>query len=379
MRSLLMGLKLNEISKKFGDFTAVHPLTLDIPESEIYGFLGGNGAGKTTTFRMILGLIDSTSGSITWRGKKLNHLTSDLVGYLPEERGLYPKLKVKEQLIYLGRLRGMSKKAAEKEIIAWLEKFEVPHYLNKKVEELSKGNQQKIQFISSVLHKPKLLILDEPFSGLDPLNVEMLKKATYDLKKAGTTIIFSSHQMSLVLRHTYWICLKLKAFIITTIIMLVFVIGVANIDSIIKLFDSDEEVSEVIVIDEAPVIYTGLENSLENDKKISLIDYDKDIEEGKKSIENEDYDALLILKEDKNSLPDATYYTDSVTSDQVQSTLEANLQMIKDSILIEQAEIDEATLEKMNEPVNLEKLAVDESAKTEEELNIARGIVYVMI
>src|SRR5690625_1170872 len=190
MRSLLMGLKLNEISKKFGDFTAVHSLTLDIPESEIYGFLGGNGAGKTTTFRLILGLIDSTSGSITWRGKKLNHLTSDLVGYLPEERGLYPKLKVKEQLTYLGRLRGMSKKAAEKEIIKWLEKFEVPHYLNKKVEELSKGNQQKIQFISSVLHKPKLLILDEPFSGLDPLNVEMLKKATYDLKKSGTTIIF---------------------------------------------------------------------------------------------------------------------------------------------------------------------------------------------
>src|SRR5699024_1546416 len=183
MRSLLMGLKLNEISKKFGDFTAVHPLTLDIPESEIYGFLGGNGAGKTTTFRMILGLIDSTSGNITWRGEKINHLTSDLVGYLPEERGLYPKLKVKEQLTYLGRLRGMSKKAAEKEIIAWLEKFEVPHYLNKKVEELSKGNQ---------------------------LNVEMLKKATYDLKKAGTTIIFSSHQMSLVEEMCEYLCILQK-------------------------------------------------------------------------------------------------------------------------------------------------------------------------
>lgn len=205
-----MGLKLNEISKKFGDFTAVHPLTLDIPESEIYGFLGGNGAGKTTTFRMILGLIDSTSGNITWRGKKINHLTSDLVGYLPEERGLYPKLKVKEQLTYLGRLRGMSKKEAEKEIVKWLEKFEVPHYLNKKVEELSKGNQQKIQFISSVLHKPKLLILDEPFSGLDPLNVEMLKKATYDLKKAGTTIIFSSHQMSLVEEMCEYLCILQK-------------------------------------------------------------------------------------------------------------------------------------------------------------------------
>ncbi len=193
-----MGLKLNEVSKDFGDFTAVQPLTLTIPKNEMYGFLGGNGAGKTTTFRMILGLIDATSGNITWQGKTLNHETSDLVGYLPEERGLYPNLKVKEQLTYLGRLRGMSKKNAEKEIIAWLDKFEILHYLNQKVEELSKGNQQKIQFISSVLHKPELLILDEPFSGLDPLNVEMLKKATYDLKESGTTIIFSSHQMSLV-------------------------------------------------------------------------------------------------------------------------------------------------------------------------------------
>src|SRR5699024_7350687 len=124
--------------------------------------------------------------------------------------GLYPKLKVKEQLTYLGRLRGMSKKAAEKEIIAWLEKFEVPHYLNKKVEELSRGTQQKLQFISSVVHKPKLLILDEAFSGLDPLNVEILKKATYDLIKAGTTIIFSSHQMSLVNEMCACLCILQK-------------------------------------------------------------------------------------------------------------------------------------------------------------------------
>ena len=191
-----MGLEFKQVSKKFGDFIAVHPLTLTIPKNEMFGFIGGNGAGKTTTFRMILGLIDATSGSITWQGKTLNHQTSNLVGYLPEERGLYPNLKVKEQLIYLGRLRGMSKKSAEKEIIEWLDKFEIPHYLNQKVEELSKGNQQKIQFISSVLHKPELLILDEPFSGLDPLNIEMLKKAIYKLKETGTTIIFSSHQMS---------------------------------------------------------------------------------------------------------------------------------------------------------------------------------------
>src|SRR5699024_10560329 len=205
-----MSLELNKVTKKFGDFTAVQPLTLTIPENEMFGFLGGNGAGKTTTFRMILGLIDATSGNITWRGKMLDHKTSNIVGYLPEERGLYPKLKVKEQLTYLGRLRGMSKKDAEKEIIYWLEKFEVPQYLNKKVEELSKGNQQKIQFISSVLHKPELLILDEPFSGLDPLNVEMLKQATYDLKKSGTTIIFSSHQMSLVEEMCEHLCILQK-------------------------------------------------------------------------------------------------------------------------------------------------------------------------
>lgn len=205
-----MGLELNEVSKDFGSFTAVQPLSLKIPENEMFGFLGGNGAGKTTTFRMILGLIDATSGNITWRGKTLDHKTSNIVGYLPEERGLYPKLKVKEQLTYLGRLRGMSKKDAEKEIIYWLEKFEVPQYLNKKVEELSKGNQQKIQFISSVLHKPELLILDEPFSGLDPLNVEMLKQATYDLKNSGTTIIFSSHQMSLVEEMCEHLCILQK-------------------------------------------------------------------------------------------------------------------------------------------------------------------------
>lgn len=191
-----MGLELINLTKKFDEYTAVEPLSLSIPEREMYGFLGGNGAGKTTTFRMILGLIDQTAGEITWQGKPIDYKQSHLIGYLPEERGLYPQLKVKEQLTYLARLRGMSGNHAVKEIKEWLERFEIPEYLNKKVEELSKGNQQKIQFISSVLHKPELLILDEPFSGLDPLNVEMLKRAVYDLQQKGTSIIFSSHQMS---------------------------------------------------------------------------------------------------------------------------------------------------------------------------------------
>ncbi len=161
----------------------------------MYGFLGGNGAGKTTTFRMILGLLDISEGDISWNGESIGYNKSHLIGYLPEERGLYPKLKVRDQIIYLGKLRGMTKDEAVTELAEWLDRFKVPEYMDKKVEELSKGNQQKIQFISAVLHKPKLLILDEPFSGLDPINVEMLKKAVVELKEQGTSIVFSSHRM----------------------------------------------------------------------------------------------------------------------------------------------------------------------------------------
>jgi ABC-2 type transport system ATP-binding protein len=190
-----LGLHIDNIVKQFGSFTAVDHLTLDIPENEMFGLLGGNGAGKTTTFRMILGLLSTTSGKITWQNQTIDYHTSHIVGYLPEERGLYPKLKVQDQLIYLGRLRGMDKKQVIEELDYWLEKFKVPEYKHKKVDDLSKGNQQKIQFIASVIHKPKLLILDEPFSGLDPVNVEVLKSAVIELKNKGTTILFSSHRM----------------------------------------------------------------------------------------------------------------------------------------------------------------------------------------
>lgn len=190
-----MSLRIDNVTKKFGDHIEVDNLQLEIPEKGLFGFLGGNGAGKTTTFRMILGLLDPTSGEITWNGQKIDYGKSHLIGYLPEERGLYPKLKVKDQLVYLGRLRGMRKSDIEAEMEYWLDRFEIPHYANKKVEELSKGNQQKIQFISAVIHRPSLLILDEPFSGLDPINVEMLKEAVIDLADDGTTIVFSSHQM----------------------------------------------------------------------------------------------------------------------------------------------------------------------------------------
>ncbi|UOQ86627.1 ABC transporter ATP-binding protein [Gracilibacillus salinarum] len=190
-----MTLKLENVTKRFGQFTAVDNLSIEIPEKNIFGFLGANGAGKTTTFRMILNLIDQTSGSITWNGETIDYSKSDVIGYLPEERGLYPKLKVRDQLIYLGKLRGMNKKDVLEELTKWLDRLKVPQYLDKKVEELSKGNQQKIQFISAVIHKPKLLILDEPFTGLDPVNVEMLKEAVVELKESGTSIVFSSHRM----------------------------------------------------------------------------------------------------------------------------------------------------------------------------------------
>ncbi|WP_272031100.1 ABC transporter ATP-binding protein [Oceanobacillus kimchii] len=205
-----MTLQLNNVTKRFDNHTAVNNLSLEIPEKEMFGFLGGNGAGKTTTFRMILGLLDFTEGEITWKGESISYEKSHLIGYLPEERGLYPKLTVKEQIIYLGRLRGMKKPQIEKELIKWLDRFRVPEYLNKKVEELSKGNQQKIQFISAVIHQPQLLILDEPFSGLDPVNVEMLKEAVIELKEQGTSIVFSSHRMEHVEELCQHVCILQK-------------------------------------------------------------------------------------------------------------------------------------------------------------------------
>jgi ABC-2 type transport system ATP-binding protein len=205
-----VSLKIEHVTKRYGNFTAVDDLNLEISPSRIFGLLGANGAGKTTTIRMILGILSPTEGKITWNGKEINYDMSNHIGYLPEERGLYPKLTVKDQLIYLGRLRGMGKGQILTELKKWLEKFHVPEYLDKKVEELSKGNQQKIQFIASVIHKPSLLFLDEPFSGLDPVNVELLKNAVIDVAKEGTTIIFSSHRMDQVEEFCEHLCILHK-------------------------------------------------------------------------------------------------------------------------------------------------------------------------
>jgi ABC-2 type transport system ATP-binding protein len=188
-------LSVKHVTKYYGDFRAVNDISFDIKEGEIFGLLGVNGAGKTTTFRMIMGLLDKTEGNITLDNKEIDYSITDKIGFLTEERSLLLTKTVLEQAIYYGVLKGLTPEEVEKRLDKYLEEFNIPEYKNKKIKELSKGNQQKIQFILSVIHKPKLLILDEPFSGLDPINVEMFKKVILRLKEEKTIIIFSSHMM----------------------------------------------------------------------------------------------------------------------------------------------------------------------------------------
>ena len=188
-------LKVSHVTKYYDDFRAVNDLSFEIKEGEIFGLLGVNGAGKTTTFRMIMGLLDKTKGEITLDGKKIDYTLTDQIGFLTEERSLITSKTVLEQAIYYGVLKGLTEKEVEEKLDEYLDEFNIKEYKNKKIKELSKGNQQKIQFIISILHSPRLLILDEPFSGLDPINVEMFKKVILRLKKNKTMIIFSSHMM----------------------------------------------------------------------------------------------------------------------------------------------------------------------------------------
>ncbi|MFB5268817.1 ABC transporter ATP-binding protein [Paenibacillus enshidis] len=188
-------LQLEQVVKQYGDKTAVNGVSLQVNSGEIYGLLGGNGAGKTTTMRMVLGLIYPDGGRILYDGKPYNAELQHRMGYLPEERGLYPKVKVSEQIIYLARLRGMSAKEADQSLRYWLDRFGVPEYYDKRIEELSKGNQQKMGFIAAAVHRPPIMVLDEAFSGLDPVNVELLKDTVKELHDQGTAILFSTHRM----------------------------------------------------------------------------------------------------------------------------------------------------------------------------------------
>ncbi len=192
-----MSLELKNVSKTFGLKKAVDNITFTLDKPGVFGLLGTNGAGKTTTIRMILGILKKDSGSITWNGEEVNRKKVNF-GYLPEERGIYPKIKIIDQLVYFASLKGIKKECALKSIYKWAKVLKVEEYLEVNAEKLSKGNQQKIQFMSAIIHDPELVILDEPFSGLDPVNTEILKNIIIDLVKKGKYIIMSAHQMATI-------------------------------------------------------------------------------------------------------------------------------------------------------------------------------------
>lgn len=191
------GLILEDVSKTFVEKKAVKGISFSLNKPGVFGLLGTNGAGKTTTIRMLLGIIKKDSGEITWNGKKVDRKSVNF-GYLPEERGVYPKVKIYDQLMYFAELKGMKKQEADAAIKDWAKKLKVEEYMQMPAEKLSKGNQQKIQFMTAVIHNPELVVLDEPFSGLDPVNTELLKNIIIDLVKEGKYVIMSAHQMSTI-------------------------------------------------------------------------------------------------------------------------------------------------------------------------------------
>ncbi len=198
-------LKVENVTKYYGDVLAVDNLSFTVNEGEIFGLLGVNGAGKTTTFRMIMSLLEPTKGKITLNNQPVGYNISEKIGFLTEERSLLTKLTVKEQVIYYGTLKGMKEEEILKKLDYWLDRFKVSEYKERKIKELSKGNQQKIQFITAIIHEPDLLVLDEPFTGLDPINVELFMSVIKEFKEKGKMIIFSSHRME----HVELFCEKL--------------------------------------------------------------------------------------------------------------------------------------------------------------------------
>lgn len=245
-------LKVENVRKKYGNLVAVDNLSFEVADGEIFGLLGLNGAGKTTTFRMIMNLLDDYEGTILLDNEKVSYKTTDKIGFLTEERSLLTKLTVLEQVIYYGVLKGMPEDKIEKELDYWLDIFKIKEYKNKKIKELSKGNQQKIQFITAIIHHPKLLILDEPFSGLDPVNVELFKSVILKLKQEGTSIIFSSHRME----HVELFCEKL----------VVLVKGKSVLSGYLKDIKNDYRQKNVHVIGNVDI------------SKIKKLDYVKEIE-----------------------------------------------------------------------------------------------------
>lgn len=193
----MSGLVLNNVSKTFGGKLVVDKISFTLDQPGVYGLLGTNGAGKTTTIRMLLGIISKDSGDITWNGAPVERKTVNF-GYLPEERGVYPKIKIFDQLVYFAELKGLTREAAAEAIVKWSKRLKVEEYINMPAEKLSKGNQQKIQFMTAVIHNPDLVVLDEPFSGLDPVNTDILKNIIIDLVRQGKFVIMSAHQMATI-------------------------------------------------------------------------------------------------------------------------------------------------------------------------------------
>jgi len=226
-------LEVKNVTKYYGDFKAVDNLSFSVNKGEIFGLLGVNGAGKTTTFRMIMNLIDSTEGKITFNGKKIDYNMTDKIGFLTEERSLLTKLTVEEQMIFYGTLKSMNKNTILKRLDLLLERFGISEYKTRKINTLSKGNQQKVQFISAIINEPKLLILDEPFSGLDPINIELFKSVILELKEKGTSIIFSSHRMD----HVELFCEKL----------VILVHGKSVLEGYLKDIKKDYKIKKIII------------------------------------------------------------------------------------------------------------------------------------
>jgi ABC-2 type transport system ATP-binding protein len=190
-----VSLQIDDVTKRYGTTLALDGLSFEVPPGEVFGFLGANGAGKTTTMRICLGIVRADAGEIRWAGTPVGRVPRRTWGYLPEERGLYPRMGVLDQLVYFASLYGESPAVARRAALGWLERFRIPEYAGKRAEELSKGNQQKVQFIAAILHRPEVLLMDEPFTGLDPINLVILREAFTELRDEGRTLIFSTHQM----------------------------------------------------------------------------------------------------------------------------------------------------------------------------------------
>ncbi len=193
-----MALVIDNVTKHFGEVVALDGVSMQIEPGEVFGFLGANGAGKTTAMRIVLDILRPDAGSVSWNGRSNTSVARETWGYLPEERGLYAKMTVLDQLVFFAKLHGCKPRDARREAFEWLERFRIPEYADRRAEQLSKGNQQKIQFIAAILHDPEVLLMDEPFTGLDPLNVAMLKQAFLEMRDRGKTLVFSTHQMEQV-------------------------------------------------------------------------------------------------------------------------------------------------------------------------------------